>query len=367
MGKDAQAIALYGDSTGAVVVRYPYGKGEVVWLAGPTPMTNAGLREPGNFEFLLSLLDEKPNSRILFDEYFHGYRQTLAGSVAHSQLKWFFAQLAVLAVAVLLTFSRRSGPVRPRPAESRLSPLEFVSTLAGLYQRAHASAVAVDVAYQRFRYWTIRRLALPPSASVEMLEQALSERSQLPRPRTGTRASRMRVGSIFFRPEPERCSAPSAGLAPLQSRIEAISSYPRRLKLTQPAAQPESVSRIAQHVREEMGKVILGQAELIDHCLLTLLCRGHALLEGVPGIAKTLTVKALSRLMQLEFQRVQCTSDLMPSDITGTNILQTATGRVPAASRPGVFRPAPGGRGEPHASAYPGRAAGMHGGAPGDD
>ncbi len=96
--------------------------------------------------------------------------------------------------------------------------------------------------------------------------------------------------------------------------------------MSQPAAQPESVSKIAQHVRDEMGKVILGQAELIDDCLLTLLCRGHALLEGVPGIAKTLTVKALSRLLQLDFQRVQCTSDLMPSDITGTNVLHTATG-----------------------------------------
>jgi MoxR-like ATPase len=55
------------------------------------------------------------------------------------------------------------------------------------------------------------------------------------------------------------------------------------------------------------------------------LCRGHVLLEGVPGIAKTLTVKALAKLLRLEFQRVQCTSDLMPSDIVGTNVLNMAS------------------------------------------
>jgi MoxR-like ATPase len=74
-----------------------------------------------------------------------------------------------------------------------------------------------------------------------------------------------------------------------------------------------------------MGKVVIGQDELRNYCAIALLCRGHVLLEGVPGIAKTLTVKALSRMMRLDFQRVQCTSDLMPADIVGTNVLNMAT------------------------------------------
>jgi MoxR-like ATPase len=86
-----------------------------------------------------------------------------------------------------------------------------------------------------------------------------------------------------------------------------------------------AVSQLVQHIREEMGKVVVGQSELKDQCVIALLCRGHVLLEGVPGIAKTLTVKTLSRLMGLSFQRVQCTSDLMPADIVGTNILNMAT------------------------------------------
>jgi MoxR-like ATPase len=86
-----------------------------------------------------------------------------------------------------------------------------------------------------------------------------------------------------------------------------------------------AVSQLAQHIRDEMSKVVVGQDELRNQCVIALLCRGHVLLEGVPGIAKTLTVKTLSRLLRLGFQRVQCTSDLMPADIIGTNVLNLAT------------------------------------------
>jgi MoxR-like ATPase len=86
-----------------------------------------------------------------------------------------------------------------------------------------------------------------------------------------------------------------------------------------------AVPELVRHIREEMSKVVVGQDELRNQCVVALLCRGHVLLEGVPGIAKTLTVKALSRLMGLGFQRVQCTSDLMPADIVGTNVLNMAT------------------------------------------
>ena len=88
----------------------------------------------------------------------------------------------------------------------------------------------------------------------------------------------------------------------------------------------EAVPRLARHVRDEMGRVIVGQEELKTQCLIVLLCEGHALLEGVPGMAKTLTVKTLSRLLGLDFQRVQCTSDLMPADIVGTNVVNLSTG-----------------------------------------
>src|SRR5216684_5591470 len=86
----------------------------------------------------------------------------------------------------------------------------------------------------------------------------------------------------------------------------------------------EGLPQLVQHFRSEMSKVVVGQEELKTQCLIALLCQGHALLEGVPGIAKTLAVKTLSHLLRLDFQRVQCTSDLMPADIVGTNVLNLA-------------------------------------------
>jgi MoxR-like ATPase len=77
--------------------------------------------------------------------------------------------------------------------------------------------------------------------------------------------------------------------------------------------------------RAELGKVISGQVEMIDQALLTLLCGGHALVEGVPGVAKTLTVKTLARFLMLDFRRVQGTPDMMPADILGTSVFSLKT------------------------------------------
>jgi MoxR-like ATPase len=79
--------------------------------------------------------------------------------------------------------------------------------------------------------------------------------------------------------------------------------------------------QLLEQARTELGRVIAGQESAIDEVLAAVLAQGHALLEGVPGIAKTLMVKAVGRLLGLEFQRVQATPDLMPADILGTSIL----------------------------------------------
>ena len=86
-----------------------------------------------------------------------------------------------------------------------------------------------------------------------------------------------------------------------------------------------ATSQLIAHARGELGHVIAGQAAVIEEVLIAVLCQGHALLEGVPGIAKTLIVKSLGRLLGLGFQRVQATPDLMPADILGTSILRPGT------------------------------------------
>jgi MoxR-like ATPase len=84
-------------------------------------------------------------------------------------------------------------------------------------------------------------------------------------------------------------------------------------------------TELAAHVRGELGKAIVGQRESLDQILLVMLVGGHALVEGVPGLAKTLAVKALAQIFQLKFQRVQCTPDLMPADILGANVFNLST------------------------------------------
>lgn len=88
----------------------------------------------------------------------------------------------------------------------------------------------------------------------------------------------------------------------------------------------QAITKLVTHGRTELAKVIVGQSELIDGTLIALLCGGHALIEGVPGLGKTLSVKVLARALNVTFQRVQCTSDLMPADLLGTNILNLQSG-----------------------------------------
>src|SRR5437762_12975953 len=75
-------------------------------------------------------------------------------------------------------------------------------------------------------------------------------------------------------------------------------------------------------LREELGKIIVGQEKVLDQLLMAIFCRGHALLMGVPGLAKTLMVSTLAQALDLSFKRIQFTPDLMPTDITGTEVIQ---------------------------------------------
>ena len=78
--------------------------------------------------------------------------------------------------------------------------------------------------------------------------------------------------------------------------------------------------------QQEIGRVVAGQEEAVAQTLMTMLCGGHALVEGVPGVAKTLAVKTLARFLGLDFRRVQGTPDMMPADILGTSVFSPKTG-----------------------------------------
>jgi len=91
-------------------------------------------------------------------------------------------------------------------------------------------------------------------------------------------------------------------------------------------AQVEEIGNKKAEIIKEIKKVIVGQDQVIEEILIALFCRGHCLLVGVPGLAKTLLISTLAGIMELEFNRVQFTPDLMPSDITGTVILEEEAG-----------------------------------------
>ena len=90
----------------------------------------------------------------------------------------------------------------------------------------------------------------------------------------------------------------------------------------------QEFSQHRQLMQQELQKIIVGQDEVIEQLFAAIFTRGHCLLEGVPGLAKTLMVSTLARILDVQFKRIQFTPDLMPSDITGTNVLEEEdTGR----------------------------------------
>src|SRR3989344_2000361 len=89
----------------------------------------------------------------------------------------------------------------------------------------------------------------------------------------------------------------------------------------------EEIQKKFKVVESEVGKIIVGQNEVVEQVIVALLCNGHVYLEGYPGLAKTLLVKSLSQVLDLDFNRIQGTPDLLPSDITGTYVIDESRGK----------------------------------------
>ena len=107
---------------------------------------------------------------------------------------------------------------------------------------------------------------------------------------------------------------------------------PAQTPISEPASASARDALLA--LRAELAKAVVGQDGVVSGLVIALLCRGHVLLEGVPGVAKTLLVRAMAAALQLEFKRVQFTPDLMPGDVTGSLVYDARTAAF-------VFRPGP--------------------------
>jgi Domain of unknown function (DUF4350) len=170
---DLGQLVHYSHEGKGIVVSYKIGEGEVIWWAGNTPLTNAGIRQSGNLALLLNSLGGSKSTRIMWDEYFHAFHDSLFGYFATPPLKYGIVQCVIIFIVLVLTFGRRNAPIRPAIEPSRLSPLEFVQTLGNLYRRADATRTALEVPYKRFRALLVRRLGLRNDVTAaELLESA---------------------------------------------------------------------------------------------------------------------------------------------------------------------------------------------------
>jgi Domain of unknown function (DUF4350) len=172
-------LPLYGERSAPVVVSWQIGGGRILWWAAATPLTNSGISRENNLNLFLNAMSSPVQSdrsavQVYWDEYFHGQRASLWSYVEKTPVAWGLLQLAILGLIVFFTFGRRSGPVVLPPVVSRLSPLEFVDTLGGLYERAGAEPAVVGLVYQRFRATLSRQLRL----SSNVPDAALAEAAQ---------------------------------------------------------------------------------------------------------------------------------------------------------------------------------------------
>jgi len=166
----------FGDSEHGVVVSYPFGRGRVIWWASADPLTNSGITQKSNLQLFLNSIGREPSRAVLWDEYFQEGEVTLLESLLASPLKWSVPQLALLAVAIVWTYSRRFGPVHALPRSVPMATLEFVETLGGLYQRARATELPIEVAYERFRHLLFRKLGISTLATAEQVSSRIAGR-----------------------------------------------------------------------------------------------------------------------------------------------------------------------------------------------
>ena len=173
--KAPSQLVIYGDKETAAVLSYPYGRGLVIWWGASTPLTNGGIRDASNLILFLNSIGPGNGTRVLWDEYFHGVHGSLWAYFRQTPLPWGIAQLGLVFVAIVATFSRRHGPTRMPAKVSRLSPLEFVDTLGDLYAARKAGTAAVHISYQRLRFLLTRQLGLALDAPAAALAHSAWE------------------------------------------------------------------------------------------------------------------------------------------------------------------------------------------------
>lgn len=159
VGNPAQRVD-YSCGGQPAVVEYRWGKGQVVWWASSSPLENGSLDRAQDLDLLLNSLGPRDGHRFYWDESLHGDVRSVFSYAAGPSLTMLGIGLPLLGILVVLSFSRRSGPVRELPAPARATPVEFLEALGSLYRKAGAASTAVAIAWERFRQQSLHLCGL---------------------------------------------------------------------------------------------------------------------------------------------------------------------------------------------------------------
>jgi hypothetical protein len=170
----------YSCAGNPAVVEYAWGKGQIVWWASSTPLENGSLSRARNLDLLLNSLGPRAGHRFYWDESLHGEIRSTWSYAAGPSWTMLWIGLAGLALLVVLSFSRRSGPVRELPPPARATPIEFLEALGSLYRKAGAASTAVSIAWERFRRHSLR-LCGQRATKMDAAELAAVIRRRFPR------------------------------------------------------------------------------------------------------------------------------------------------------------------------------------------
>ncbi len=181
---DSIYLAVYAADRDVAVLTGRFGEGRVIWCVDETPIQNDGIVRARNAVFLANAAGPAGARTILWDEHYHGERRSLWSYLAATPLPWAGAQLTLVVLAVLSSVSRRRGPLWPRTLEPRTSPLEFIDTMASLYERADDARAAIETSRARLRRRLARTSGLPSSSTDDQLIAAAAFRSGVDRDRT---------------------------------------------------------------------------------------------------------------------------------------------------------------------------------------
>jgi hypothetical protein len=169
-------VPIYGTSADPAVLAGRFDKGRVIWWAGAGPLLNDAIAKTGHVELLVNSLGPTASRTVLWDEFYHGHGRSLWSYLAGTPLPFAILQVAGLAGLALFTFSRRRQPIRALVVESRTSPLEFIDTMGGLYERARAANAAVATVRTWVRRQLLEAAGLPPATPDERLCTVIEER-----------------------------------------------------------------------------------------------------------------------------------------------------------------------------------------------